>query len=152
MIIYLSQHGKAKTNDPEKHLSNEGIIETKKMLAFIKNKKIEVDSVIHSGKVRAEETAAIFLTGLASKNGLIQMNGLNPNDPVEHIRDFILEDKKDYMFAGHLPFMNRLCSLLLSGDENKNIVCFKNSCIVCLKKEDTVEYFTLNWMIYPELL
>jgi phosphohistidine phosphatase len=154
MTIYLSQHGKAKekTEDPERHLSMEGISESERVLKFIKKCSIEVDSVIHSGKARAEETGGIFLKEVKSKNGLVQKNGLNPNDNAEDIYEFILQEKLDFMFVGHLPFMNRLCSIMICGNENMNTVRFKNSCIVCLSKEDTEDFFTLNWAVNPEII
>jgi phosphohistidine phosphatase len=154
MTIYLVQHGKAKTKqeDPERPLNNEGIVETNTVLQFLKKQNVKVVSIIHSGKLRAENTAEILLEGLSSENGLIQMNGLNPNDDVSMVYNFIVKQNKDYMFVGHLPFMNKLSSLLLTGSENLKLVQFKNSCIVCFKEENNEDNFTLNWMVYPELL
>ena len=154
MTIYLVQHGKAKTKqeDPERPLNNEGIAETNTVLQFLKKQNVKVVSIIHSGKLRAENTAEILLEGLSSENGLIRMNGLNPNDDVSMVYNFIVKQDKDYMFVGHLPFMNKLSSLLLTGSENLKLVQFKNSCIVCFKKENNEDNFTLNWMVYPELL
>ncbi len=154
MTIYLVQHGKAKAKqeDPERPLNNDGITETNTVYKFLKNKKIEVVSIIHSGKLRAENTAEILLGGIDTKDGLIQKDNLNPNDNVNAIQDFILKQNLNYMFVGHLPFMNKLASLLLTGDENISVVKFKNSCVVCLNKESNEDTFNVLWMIYPELI
>ena len=154
MTIYLVQHGKAKSRleDPERPLNNDGIKETNIVCNFLKKYKIGVNSIIHSGKLRAKNTAEILIKGLSSEKGIIQMDGLKPNDNVNIIDNFIIKQNMDYMFVGHLPFMNKLSSLLITGDENLNIVKFKNSCIVCLNKENNEEYFKLCWMICPGLL
>ena len=55
------------------------------------------------------------------------------------------------MLVGHLPFMGRLTSLLVSRVEEPDAVAFRPGSVVCLERgpEGT---WTLAWMIRPELL
>ncbi len=41
------------------------------------------------------------------------------------------------MIVGHLPFLDKLASFLLCGEENPSLILFQYGAIVCLKgKED----------------
>jgi phosphohistidine phosphatase len=55
------------------------------------------------------------------------------------------------MIVGHLPFLSKLASLLLTGSESSETVAFKQGGIVCLKCKDK-NLWQIDWMITPELL
>ena len=55
MKLYLVQHGEAcaKDVDPERPLTDQGNADTDRLAAFLKQAGIQVERVIHSGKLRA---------------------------------------------------------------------------------------------------
>jgi len=61
------------------------------------------------------------------------------------------KETKDLMIVGHLPFLDKLASLLISGNENARIVLFRYSNIVCLdQKED--KGWAVRWILTPEMV
>ena len=157
MLIYLVQHGKAKTKEenPKRPLSEEGKNDIEKIALFLKKSNIQVESIMHSVKLRAKETAEILAKSINSNNGLEEIPGLQPNDFVEPIVTFIKQQSNDIMFVGHLPFMNKLSSLLITKSQDNSIVAFQQGAVVCIEKNEEneeIDTFSLKWMITPELI
>ncbi len=153
MKIYLVQHGNAvaKEANPERPLSEEGRREVERIAGFIKPLNISVCNLWHSPKTRAVQTAEILAGVIKSDGGVIEHEGLGPNDDVVKIRDEIVKRGEDIMIVGHLPFLGRLASLLITGSESAKVAAFQQGGTVCLESsEDNV--FTICWMVTPELL
>jgi len=150
MKLYLIQHGISlpEEKDPEKPLSPEGKEETQRTAEFLKKKNIKVDAVWHSPKLRAMQTAQIVANSIFSSETK-ERNDLNPLDSVENFPQEIKSLDKNLMIIGHLPFLQKLASLLLSGSETNQYIYFKNSGVVCLEYTDT---WKIAWMITPVLL
>ena len=66
MHLYLVQHGRSKSGevDTERRLTERGRADVEKVAALIKSFKLHIDSIWHSGKARAAETADILLLPL----------------------------------------------------------------------------------------
>ena len=150
MKLYLIQHGKAlpEEKDSKRSLSPEGVTETQKIADFLKTKNIKFGEIWHSKKTRAVQTAGIISKALSIKN-MLRRDDLNPDEPVEKFPDEIKNLNKDLMIAGHLPFLQRLASLLLTGSETDSPVSFKNSGLVCLEFQ---QEWKILWYVIPELL
>ena len=150
MRLYLIQHGIAlpEEKDPEKSLSPEGKEETQRAAEFLKTKNIEVDAVWHSPKLRAIQTAQIIVNSIVCSE-IKERDDLNPLDSVENFPKEIKSSNKNLMIIGHLPFLQKLASLLLSGSETNQFISFKNSGVVCLEYTDT---WKIAWIIIPVLL
>lgn len=153
MRLYLVQHGEAcaKDVDPERPLSDEGRADIDRLAAFLKQAGVQVERVIHSGKLRAQQTADRLMADMAP--GVEpEISGLmSPNDnPMAF--DWQSESwDRDTLIVGHLPFMARLASHLLIDNADRPMVAYKPGTIVCLEHiEDS--HWQLNWMIRPELL
>ena len=153
MKLYLVQHAKAasKETDPQRSLTEEGRRDIQKVAAFIKSLNLSVDYLWHSGKNRAQQTAEILAEVVEVKKEMAAHEGLSPNDNVTVSKDELISGRKDIMIVGHLPFLPKLASLLLTNSESSNTVAFKNGGIVCLNCSDDNQY-QLDWMIIPELL
>ncbi len=150
MYLYLSQHGKCYPSeiDPDRKLTEEGIVESGKAGRILKNKGARVSRVVHSGKTRACETAIIFADYIKPENGVGLMEGMNPNDSVEIFADNISFD--DTLYVGHLPFMDKLVSFLVAGNTGAEVLKFSNSCIVCLSKDEKNNSVSVDWIILPD--
>jgi phosphohistidine phosphatase len=152
MKLYLVQHAKAasKEVDPERSLTEEGLRELKKVAAFIKPLNLSIDYLWHSGKKRARQTADILAEVITISEEHAARDGLAPNDDVKTIENQIMSLKQDIMIVGHLPFLSKLASLLLTGSDSSETVAFRNAGIVCLNHTDN--QWQLDWMITPEIL
>jgi phosphohistidine phosphatase len=150
MRLYLVRHGKAqpKEKDPNKSLSTQGRSVTRKTGLFLKEKQFIVEAVWHSPKKRAVETAEIIVQNL-SCDQIEERDDLNPNDPAGKFPKEIEKLNKELMVVGHLPFLQKLLSLLLTGKQNLDLVEFINSGVVCLEFK---ENWKILWCVEPKLM
>ena len=153
MKLYLVQHGEAcaKEVDPERPLTDVGQADIERLAAFLEQAGIQVERVIHSGKLRAEQTAE-RLAKVAAPGVELETSGLiNPNDNPKAF-DWQSESwNRDTLIVGHLPFMAKLVSHLITEDENRLITAFLPGSAICLEHNDDA-HWQINWMIRPELL
>lgn len=152
MKIYLVQHGDAlgKGVDPDRPLSETGRSAVERMARSSITKHIEVSRVIHSGKTRARQTAGILAQYITCEPSVEVSNGINPNDPVEAFAQLVDDWKQDLLVVGHLPFMSKLVSFLLTGSAEDGIVSYTPGSIVSLQSTEE-DGWKLEWMVRPEL-
>jgi phosphohistidine phosphatase len=55
------------------------------------------------------------------------------------------------MLVGHLPFMERLTSFLITGSIDKPVFKFQNSGIVCLDKDPEPQAWVIRWALMPKI-
>jgi phosphohistidine phosphatase len=153
MRAYLVQHGKAKSadQDPNRGLTDEGRQEVQQIAGFLERLRLSVALIQHSGKPRAEQTAHILAERMRCTAGPGPTGGLNPDDDPATAANFLKVYTEDILIVGHLPHLERLTSLLLTGNPDRRPVQFKNSGVVCLEKEPSGTW-SLAWAIVPELL
>ncbi len=152
MAIYVVQHGKnlAKDKDPEKSLSHEGQTETERIAKVAKGYNIKVSMIVHSGIKRAGQTAEILASYFNPENGVSAVGNMNPlSDAVDFSR--AIEMDKNIMFVGHLPFLERLVSYLVTGRSDNCIFKIQNSGILCLDKFDPYDHPVIKWGIMPNI-
>ena len=151
MRLYLVQHAKAASKEvnPERPLTEEGLRDIKKVAEFVKPLNLCVDYLWHSGKKRAVQTAEVLAEVIEVNKALTGRDGLAPNDEVSVPANEFVSASDDFMIVGHLPFLSKLASLLLTGSESANTVTFKQGGIVCLSHTD--EKWQIEWMVTPEL-
>lgn len=150
MKLYLVQHGEAKSEkeDPERSLTDWGREEIERVSKFAKPLGITPSGTYHSGKLRARQTAEILCKALNLT--FQQEEGLNPNDPIQPWVERISKENKDLMIVGHLPFLDKLASYLLCGDENARLILFRYGAIVCLTQKEDKRWAVL-WILTPEI-
>lgn len=150
MKLYLIQHGEAKTEieDPERPLTLKGEQEVRKVSNIAKMLNIKVPKIYHSGKLRAQQTAEIL--GEALKVPLENCQGLNPLDDIKPWIERISTAKEDIMIVGHLPFLEKLASHLLCGDENARLILFRYGALVCIEQKED-KGWAVKWILTPEM-
>jgi phosphohistidine phosphatase len=153
MHIYLTQHGQAvsKDLDPDRPLSEEGRDGVRRLADFLMKAGLRVNRVLHSGKTRAEQTAAILAAVLTSGGEPEAHAGLRPNDPPETVAREIAVWSVDTLIVGHLPFLGRLASLLLASAPDRPLLAFEPGSMACLERVPE-GHWVLAWMVRPELL
>ena len=150
--LYLVRHAepKSKEEDPERPLSEKGFQEIGKVASYLSQLNIGVDAILHSGKLRAKQTAEVLSEGLTPPAGVSETDGLAPQNDPAIWTGRLKEMTDDIMLVGHLPHLERLTSLLLCGDRDKKIVAFGMGAVVCLKRDDNGEW-SLQWISTPEM-
>jgi len=152
MALYLIQHGKSlsKDQDPDQGLSAEGIAETERIANQAKDDGVTVSQIRHSVKTRARQTAEIFAGALNPKQGIREVSGIKPLDDVAEYAANI-DPVENIMLIGHLPFMERLTSFLITGSIDKPVFKFQNSGIVCLDKDPEPQAWVIRWALMPKI-
>jgi len=152
MALFLVQHGKSltKEQDPEQGLAREGIDESERMARQAREYCLKVSCILHSGKKRARQTAEIFGAELRPERGLQEREGLKPLDDVKNFAG-TLRSEENFMVVGHLPFMEKLISHLVTGDADKAVLRCRNSGIVCLDAEQGTGSWVIRWALVPNL-
>lgn len=152
MALYLVQHGKnlPKEADPSQRLSEEGITETTTIAKVAAGYHVAVQSIRHSPKDRARQTAEIFAQALSPQNGVKQIEGIKPMDDVTVVAPGMTSEA-DLMLVGHLPFMARLTAYLVTGRIEPSIFRCQNSGIVCLDKLPGEENWQIKWTLMPNI-
>jgi phosphohistidine phosphatase len=151
MKLYLVQHGEAKSeaDDPERSLTARGQEEVKRVATAAKKMDIRASKVYHSGKRRAQQTAEILANAL--KLNVESAQGLNPLDDAKPWAEAISKEAKDLVIVGHLPFLEKMASLLVCGSENARVVLFRYGAIVCLEKKEDGGW-GIRWILTPEMV
>jgi phosphohistidine phosphatase len=152
MELYLVQHGQAEREeiDPARPLTAQGRHETQQVAEAARRLNLQIDQIRHSGKTRAEQTAAILGQALAPAGGVVAVPGLAPKDDVRVLAGKLDAEPRPIMIVGHLPFLSRLAGLLLAGDADHPVIRFRYSAIICLARED--DHWLVAWILTPEMV
>ncbi|MBW2741788.1 MAG: phosphohistidine phosphatase SixA [Deltaproteobacteria bacterium] len=153
MALLLVRHGKSlpKDKDAAKGLSEEGISEVEHIAGIAKKYGVNVSRIMHSEKKRALQTAEIFASALKPDGGIQEIKGINPLDDVAAFADKI-EISDNLMLVGHLPFMQRLTSYLITGSIEKPVFKFHNGSILCMdKNSEAAQTWFIKWALMPHL-
>jgi phosphohistidine phosphatase len=153
MKLYLVQHGEACAKDvnPDRPLTDQGTADVDRLAAFLKRAGVRVERVIHSGKLRAAQTAERLANALAPGVELESSGIINPNDNPQAFDWQSGSWDRDTLVVGHLPFMAKLVSHLLIEDEDRRITAWQPGSVVCLERSNDA-HWQINWMIRPELV
>ena len=102
MRLYLVQHGDAVPEqvDPQRPLSAAGRREVEAIGRLLASAGVRSTRVVHSGKLRAEQTAELLAMACAPDHGVEASAGLSPNDPVKPVARTIASWPMDTMARG----------------------------------------------------
>jgi phosphohistidine phosphatase len=154
MRLYLIQHAEAKSKEenPSRPLSEKGLKDIKKVAKYAqRNLRIQVAEIVHSGKLRAVQTANVLAEHLKPTKGPTTSKDLEPLANPGIWKNRLAETTKDIILVGHLPHLSKLSGLLLAGNEDNEIIEFRMGVIVCLERDESGRWST-KWMITPEIL
>ena len=152
MAIYLVQHGKSlpKDQDPDQGLTPQGMEDSARIAGVAAGYGVKVSQIRHSGKARALQTAEIFTKALNPPGGVQETSGLKPMDDVEAFAP-VLENNPGLMIVGHLPFMERMASFLITGRADRPVFRFQNGGVVCLDKHPDTNTWVVKWALMPNV-
>ncbi len=153
MFLYLMQHAHAlnKEEDESRSLSDKGIKDVKKIASFSRGLKIAPHQIIHSGKMRALQTAQLMAERVNADMGVLESDGLSAMDDPEMWFGRLSKMNEDILIVGHLPYLNKLASLLICRDKESSLINFEMGSIVCLKRLEEFQWM-VEWMMKPGML
>lgn len=153
MKVYLVQHCEAKREeeDPSRPLTEKGLSDARKVAKYAAEViKLKVSKILHSRKLRAKQTAEIFSEFLKPE-ACSEADNLDPLADPRKWAEKLNSEEEDLIIVGHLPHLSKLTSLLILGDQEREIVKFKMGGIVCLERLRPASWVLL-WAITPEIL
>ncbi len=147
--LFLVRHGEAlpESRDSLRPLSPQGIRELEKSAKYVAAQDIQIDEILHSNKLRARQTAEILSKHIHTTRGLREAGGLGPMDDPQLWLDELTVSKDKLMLVGHLPFMSRLASLLLTGRMNLGCVVFYPGTIAAFRNSGGD--WAVEWVMPP---
>jgi phosphohistidine phosphatase len=149
--LYVLQHGDAvsREEDAERPLSSIGRRDIERIAEHLAEKDALIQRIVHSGKLRAEQTAKIISGKLAPDVVLEVVEGISPNDDPKKFIEDIGGVEDTILVASHMPFVSNLCSTLLTGKPNAQF-SFTPGTIACVGYAGG--QWSLMYMIRPEVL
>ncbi len=153
MKLYIARHGHAvdASVNPDRPLSDQGKTQIERMASFLARAGVHPQSILHSGKARAAQTAMIYSRVIGGGTLVQEHGGLKPMDDPLEIAGDMAGASEDTLIAGHLPHLGRLASLLLTGDADTQLVDMPTGSMVCLSRDDN-HGWSMAWMLDPALL
>lgn len=150
MQLLLIQHGAAlpKEVSAERPLSEAGRGGVEALAALLQKQGVTLQRALHSGKLRARQTAEILAEAVGAS--AMEEEGLAPNDPVASWVSRLQVTTTEQMLVGHQPFVGRLATQLLAAREEPPCVLFSPGSALCLEREG--DTWAIGWMLGPTLL
>lgn len=153
MKVYLIRHGDAASaeTDSARPLSAQGRQEARRIGRFFSRTQPAIQTVWHSDKARARETAEILIehSGLAA--AAEEMQGLRPDDDVAPVAGKLQGAEENLCIVSHLPFVGLLASLLLGGDARATRWAFETCGALCLERDGAGRWWVV-WFVVPAML
>lgn len=153
MFLYLVQHGEAvpESENPDRPLTPTGRHDIENIGAFLAQVGVRVPRIVHSGKLRAADTAAMLAAAMGGDAAVSERPRLLPGDSTEWVAEEVGTWRDDTMVVGHQPFIGRLVSRLVLGKEAPALVDVTPGTVVCLSRRSVTGAWFVAWLITPTL-
>lgn len=156
MKLYCVRHGRAEQlpdHTGERPLTQEGINDVSKVAAYLKHQAVwrHVVRLMHSGKLRAQQSAEILAAAVAEDQAIEVCALLGSDHSTVPLINLIQEWHDDTMLVGHMPFMSQLVSALILREDSYDILRFPPGTVVCLERIEHYRWI-LNWVVCPDLV
>jgi phosphohistidine phosphatase len=152
MRLYLVRHCDAvhPAEHPDRPLSRNGEDQARRLAAWMGRNGILADEIVHSGVLRAAQTAEALSATVQPVRGVRMEPGLRPGDSAREAVDHLRFGDTSRVVVTHLPIVGHMASLLLSGNERSDPVFFRTGSIAAFEGEG--DYWSLDWLIHPSLV
>ncbi len=124
--------------------------EVERVAGFLARAGVKPQRIVHSGKLRAEQTATILAGHLNPAVMPEPFAGLKPNDDPTRFDPRTVFGGHDGMVVGHLPFLDRLLAWLTVQDASRALTRWASGGMACLSDESGE--WRLAWMLPPEIV
>ena len=150
MAFYIVQHGLSlpKDRDPEKGLAPEGVEDVRRIAKVARDYGVTVGRILHSGKKRARQTAEILADVLKPGGGIEKIGGIKPLDDVAEFAPQV-DLTTNTLVVGHLPFLERLTSFLITGRQEPIVFKLQNGGMLCLDRIENQDAPAVKWALMP---
>ena len=151
MRLYLVRHGQADHGpiDVERHLSKRGRLDVEAMAQYLSEQGVTAGRVVHSGLVRAFETAQVLAALVSPDKDVSLMPGIEPWGSVDEFAKVALGWDQDTMVCGHEPFMGNAAMTLQSA---LNPVMVETGTVMAFERSNADTTWKLLWAVSPRTI
>jgi phosphohistidine phosphatase len=117
MRAVLVHHADAESPavDPQRPLTRLGLAQAATVAEALQRAGFVPAAIWHSGKLRARQTAEVFLRRGGPFAEFRMVRGLRPDDPPDWIRHELQAETRDILLVGHMPNISALAEALAPG-------------------------------------
>jgi len=139
MEAIIVQHGEAveASVNPERPLSKKGQEQCIKLAQFLKIISWKPDIIIHSGILRAYESAAIVAEKFHCEVAVNKL--INPKDNPDAIIQYLLLEKRNVIVVTHKPFIDVLMARVLATSQT-GLITITNASPVFVSSDGEMLY------------
>ncbi|MDX7990132.1 phosphohistidine phosphatase SixA [Xenorhabdus littoralis] len=156
MYIFIMRHGDAAVDsisDATRELTPRGWQESQKMAHWLSQQSPDIDCVLVSPYIRAEQTLKVVRENLTLSDSEQVLNELMPSGDVALVASYLqvlaTQGHKAVLVVSHLPLVGYLVSELVSGQIPP---MFATSSIACVELDHKTEKGRLLWQTSPAQL
>lgn len=156
MYVFIMRHGDASLDsisDAARELTPRGCIESQKIAYWLEQQEPDIDSVLVSPYIRAEQTLKVVREYLTLPNNEEVLDELTPSGDVALVASYIqvlsIQGHKSVLVVSHLPLVGYLVSDLCPGQTPS---MFATSSIACVNWDNQTEKGSLLWQTSPAQL
>ncbi|PHM46165.1 phosphohistidine phosphatase [Xenorhabdus mauleonii] len=156
MYIFIMRHGEAALDSPSdatRELTPRGCQESQKMAHWLSQQSPDIDCVLVSPYIRAEQTLKAVRENLALPDSEQVLNELTPSGDVALVASYLqvlaMQEHSSVLVVSHLPLVGYLVSELVPGQIPP---MFATSSIACVELDHKTEKGRLLWQTSPEQL
>jgi phosphohistidine phosphatase len=125
MQIYIMRHGQAFTSgsiDALRGLTDQGKLEATVMTKWLKNQDVEVDQMLISPFIRAQETAQKVTSGFDESLVATTLDFITPSGSARMLHDYIdgvcaSEKVETLLIVSHMPLVSYLVAELTTNND-----------------------------------
>jgi phosphohistidine phosphatase len=149
-LVYFVRHGEAmsEAEDPRRPLTAAGRQEVTRIAEYLGRLRLPVHRIVHSGKLRAQQTAEI-LAHYLTPTSVETAEGLAPLDDPSKAVGLVEAAPGPLMVVGHLPHLSRLASRLLAVDREV-VAPLPGGGVLCLTRQEGG--WQIAWLLTPALV
>lgn len=123
MIIYILRHGQAEaqiTTDEVRRLTQQGVLDTERILAARAKEFADIASIWASPLVRAQQTAQIamkYLPGISLQTTSLLVPEADPQALTDWLYSNVAVETEAVLLVSHQPLVGRLLGLLCAEQD-----------------------------------
>lgn len=151
MRLYLVRHGQADhgPNDAERHLGERGRADVDAMALYLADQRVTAQRVVHSGLVRARQTAESLAVKIAPGKDVEYMPGIEPWGNIDNFATIVQGWNEDTVVCGHEPFMGNAAMKLL-GD--RTVMGVETCTVMAFERSEVGAAWNLLWVLNPRTI
>ena len=136
MRLYLMRHGEALSDaeDTGRPLTDDGRSAAAAVGDFLRSHHVRPVRVCHSPLARAEQTARLVADRMGIPEAPRVLEILGPTEDPRLAACLIADWDEDALLVGHLPHLEALTSLLLTGDPEARSFAMPPATLFCLER------------------